>query len=255
MGLACLVIIRGSLDSPFRVFPLQEEAQLNVVNFNHHFNQKDFSSIKKWLIDNHNSFDAVILQEANSETIATVSELKDYYPYQIHEPRHHPFGIILLSRHPYLEKNVYYDDGLINTAVSIKVVIQPEEFLNPISIYTTHPDPPADIYSFERRDKKLETISSYIRNDTNENIILIGDLNITPYAPMFKKLTRQTGLKFQSYGFFLNPSWPAQFFFPIFQIPIDHALFSANLKQHSKVTADSFGSDHKSLIVSFSERL
>ena len=85
-------------------------------------------------------------------------------------------------------------------------------------------------------------------NHTNQNLIVMGDLNMTRASKRFTNFLKETNL--YTYVSYKHPTftWPA--FLPkFFGIQIDHVLFSENLKMTRKKTANDFGSDHRPLIV------
>jgi endonuclease/exonuclease/phosphatase (EEP) superfamily protein YafD len=93
----------------------------------------------------------------------------------------------------------------------------------------------------------MEYLKTLIDN-TNQNLILMGDLNMTTTSKRFTNFLKDTNLyTYASY----KPStftWPA--FVPGYLgIQIDHVLFSENFKVIRKKTANHFGSDHRPLLV------
>ncbi|MEE8238524.1 MAG: endonuclease/exonuclease/phosphatase family protein, partial [Nitrososphaerales archaeon] len=87
-------------------------------------------------------------------------------------------------------------------------------------------------------------------SDQEDPILLLGDLNITPWSPIFKDFLRSTGLRDSREGFGLQPSWPT--WFPPAWIPIDHVLVSSNVTVYDRKIERDIGSDHYPVIVDFS---
>jgi endonuclease/exonuclease/phosphatase (EEP) superfamily protein YafD len=73
-------------------------------------------------------------------------------------------------------------------------------------------------------------------------VVVVGDLNITPYSPLFQDWLARTGLTDTRRGRTLSPSWPVQL--PIVGVPIDHCVVSHDvvIVRHRRLPA--FGSDH-----------
>ena len=87
-----------------------------------------------------------------------------------------------------------------------------------------------------------------LADNTNQNLIIMGDLNMTPTSKRFTNFLKDTNL--YTYVSYKRPTftWPA--FVPSFLgIQIDHVLFSKNFRMIGKKTTNHFGSDHRSLIV------
>ncbi len=78
-------------------------------------------------------------------------------------------------------------------------------------------------------------------------VIVVGDLNTTPWAKPYQELLANCHLKDPRIGRGLLPSWPC-FSFP-FSIPIDHVLVSQNLKVLSLLLGPFVGSDHRPLVL------
>ena len=98
----------------------------------------------------------------------------------------------------------------------------------------------------------LEKLKTLIKN-TNQNIILIGDLNMTWTSKRFTNFLNNADL--YTYLSYKEPTytWPA--FLPNYLgLQLDHVLFSKNLKMIEKKTANNFGSDHRPLLVDLTFR-
>jgi endonuclease/exonuclease/phosphatase (EEP) superfamily protein YafD len=74
-----------------------------------------------------------------------------------------------------------------------------------------------------------------------------GDFNATPWSPSFKRLARDGRLGNSLDGFGLQVSWPESNV--LLRIPIDHALLGPGLATTERGTGPSFGSQHRSLLV------
>ena len=80
-------------------------------------------------------------------------------------------------------------------------------------------------------------------------VLLLGDLNATPWSHPFKRLLQETGLIDGSRGMGYQPTWPAGVL-PLL-IPIDHCLHSQELRVVHKEVGPMVGSDHYPVIVDF----
>jgi len=93
--------------------------------------------------------------------------------------------------------------------------------------------------------------TEYIKNIVNKldkDLIVIGDLNMSPASKRFNKFLVDTNLyTFISYKNFTS-TWPT--FLPKFLgVEIDHVLFSKHFKVISKKANNNKISDHRPLIV------
>ncbi|MEB3288226.1 MAG: endonuclease/exonuclease/phosphatase family protein [Vampirovibrionales bacterium] len=112
---------------------------------------------------------------------------------------------------------------------------------NPLTLIVTHPVPPISGFdAFKTRNKQLKEAAIFAGR-LHQPVILMGDLNCSPWSVYYKALLKNSGLKDSQIGFGIQPSWPnwvdgpgngllnkrlPQILSPFFQIPIDHILVS-----------------------------
>jgi hypothetical protein len=77
-------------------------------------------------------------------------------------------------------------------------------------------------------------------------VVVVGDLNITPWSHAFRSLER-AGLRNSQRGFGLQATWPAGY--GPFMVPIDHALHSRDLTVTHREVGPAHGSSHRSVLV------
>jgi hypothetical protein len=105
----------------------------------------------------------------------------------------------------------------------------------------------------DKRNRTLEAAarwSNQQRRDGREQRIVMGDLNATPWSPVFRQLLDDGRLHSSLNGFGIQPTWPM--FDTFLRIPIDHMLLSARLTATDRRAGPSFGSEHRSLWVTVS---
>ena len=77
--------------------------------------------------------------------------------------------------------------------------------------------------------------------------MVVGDLNTSPWSPVFHDLLRASGLRDGRAGHGIQPTWPS--LFPLLWTPIDHCLVSRGLIVQRFQRGPYVGSDHFPLIV------
>lgn len=257
VAVVCLVETRAPLADPWAISAPpagSHPRHITVVSYNHNGDRRDFGAVAAWLADPGQDFDLVVLQEANPGTVAMAEGLRGRYPHQVHGPRDHNFGMVVISRHPLLAADRLDSEGKRAGSLGYRVRLQPPRAPAPVTVYSIHPLPPMTAGSAAQRDFKLMQTADRIAADPDPHVILIGDLNTTPYAPVFKRMLARSGLRFQSYGLLMNPSWPAFNRFALLKIPIDHAAYSAGLIQIEKRIGPALGSDHHAVIARYALR-
>lgn len=259
VALLCFIESRWNLEFPMQFSAPKGEAVYKIAAFNHNFGSIAYDHIEKWIKQQSDDLDAIILLEANEKTKEIAVNLSKEYPFQLHEPRDHAFGMVILSKYKMIEAeridfNSLPNNNFIWDNFAIRFTIKDPEANAPLAIYAMHPPPPGGPRLWEQRNGEMQIIGRKVMSDPTKNKIVLGDLNNTPFSPSFREFLKASDLNIQSYGFLLNPTWPSFFFAPIFQIPIDHVLYSGNLIQQNKYVGPAIFSDHHAIIAEFSER-
>lgn len=159
-------------------------------------------------------------------------------------PREDNFGIAFFSKHPFLRSEIR-DIGEADVPSVIAVMKLPD---GPLTLIATHPLPPASQEYSRLRNDQLARLPEIVRQ-ANSPVLLLGDLNATPWCSHFKQLLRQSGLRDSSQGRGVQGSWPTCL--PILLIPIDHCLHTAGVQVIGRTTGPKVGSDHFPLVVDF----
>jgi endonuclease/exonuclease/phosphatase (EEP) superfamily protein YafD len=104
------------------------------------------------------------------------------------------------------------------------------------------------------RDAQFEWVARWARSRPGP-VIVLGDLNATPWSYAFDRLLRDADLLDSTRGFGVQPTWRTRYgpvsgvlAWPL-QIPIDHCLHSAGLATIAREIGPACGSNHFPLIV------
>lgn len=188
--------------------------------------------------------DFVVVEEVNQRWSGALRELEDQYQFVVNEPREDNFGIALLSKHPAFEANVLSVGDLGLPSVLAKFDLKGHRFF----ILGTHAVPPVSSEGARMRDQHLAALPR-ITAGLNAPVLLLGDLNASPWSYHFKRLLQDSGLRDASRGRGIQATWPTHMF-PLL-IPIDHCLHSPEIAIVDKTTGAQIGSDHYPVIVDF----
>lgn len=191
--------------------------------------------------------DLLVLVETTHAWLDALEPLHDRYPYRVRQPREGHFGIALFSRFPLHDPEVIAIDRPDNPAIRARVQIHDRR----LTVVATHPLPPIGAGQSRTRNRQLAELPGLI-TDRSAPVLLLGDLNVSPWSSHFRRLLEDGGLQDSSAGRGLYPTWPVHL--PIFLIPIDHVLHSADLTILDKRTGPSVGSDHYPVVVDFAFR-
>ena len=116
----------------------------------------------------------------------------------------------------------------------------------PLALVVFGTDSPTTPARALRRDRVLDAAGSWSRTQPARRVVM-GDFNTTPWSPSFQRLLHRGRLFNSLDGFGLQPSWPTSNV--LLGIPIDHALLGPALAATERATGPTFGSQHRSLLV------
>lgn len=188
--------------------------------------------------------DFVVLEEVDFRWIEALSPVRTTYPFTAMDPRPDNFGIALFSKMPLKNSRIVY----IGRAQVPSIIAEIDLGNSTFTIVATHTLPPRGIRSSYLRDEHLAALPPYLKSASSP-VLLLGDLNVTPWSYHFRRLINNTGLLDSSEGRGVQPTWPTHR--PLFLIPIDHCLHSPEICIVDKQIGPKVGSDHYPVIVDF----
>lgn len=191
--------------------------------------------------------DLLVLEEVTTKWANELAVLNNDYPYNLVETREDPFGIMLLSKHSLRNAEIVEIGDAGVPSITADVYFP----LGEISIIATHPVPPIGSAYSRSRNTQLAMLPEVVAAQPRP-VLLIGDLNTTPWSPWFSSLVDHSGLKNSMKGFGFQPTWPTGM--PWMKIPLDHMLHSEEIVIHNRMVGPDVGSDHRPVIVDFSIR-
>ena len=174
------------------------------------------------------------------------------YPFSLFRPREDNFGVAVLSRvEPAGGRVEFFAD--VETP-SLDLTLPSGD--RPIRVLVTHPLPPGDAETAALRDQHLEGLADWMRFTATLQaagtppvpVLILGDLNATPWCPPLRRLLAQSGLHTAARGHAAVAStWPVPI--PFLRIPLDHALLNDELACIRYRIGPDIGSDHFPLLL------
>jgi endonuclease/exonuclease/phosphatase (EEP) superfamily protein YafD len=186
--------------------------------------------------------DAVALMEMNPGWRAALAPLQKDYPFHYQTIGNGGRGLTFWSRLPIKDASVLPLGVRSEPAIQATLQVQ-ERQVRVFAVHTTWPLAPN---SAARRNAQLEKLADQARAVTLP-LVVVGDLNITPFSPHFQQLLKAGGLHSGADGFGWQPTWPA--FMPPAGIQIDHALVNSRVTVEHFTAGASIGSDHRPIVV------
>lgn len=129
----------------------------------------------------------------------------------------------------------------------------------PVTILVAHPASPIRPSHLTWLQESFDTWAKE-RPRLGKNLVIVGDLNTSPWSVEFKTLIEKTGLRDSQLSLGIQPSWPmllpligirteSNWLTQLMQIPIDHVLVSERLVVTERHTGPFVGSDHLPVMV------
>lgn len=167
------------------------------------------------------------------------------YPYSIVKAQDSGnFGIALYSKRKWeAAKFVWFNDPSIPSIIAT-VELNGQRW----TVLATHTLPPIGPDNFAHRNRHLKHIAKAVnslrRASHDTPVVVMGDLNVTPWSPIFQRLLADSRLKRAGVGNVLTPTWYRLGMFP-FGLVLDHILATADLNCQTSTVSPDVGSDHR----------
>ncbi len=216
--------------------------ELSMASVNVSAGNEDRSRLLAWVEEV--GPDLVFLLESTEEWEEAIARAPAEFGYSIVAgvPDNRRFGITVITRTPVAEVEVLRLGELRDPVVRLETTLDGR----PVVVYVVHPRPATSQGGSEARDSLLSEVAAAAADEVDA-VVVMGDLNATPWSHAFRSLAREADLVNSLVGFGLQPTWPD---LPLgLTIPIDHMLHSEDLTTKERSIGPSLGSDHKPLLV------
>lgn len=159
------------------------------------------------------------------------------------------FGVLLWSQFPIENLVKRTDESHPNQASLAATLCHPSQT---IRLIIAHPLSPERPWWVEPRREYVLNTAGEARLSKEEGVIVVGDLNATPWDSLFGDLLKVSGLHDARRGFGYVGTWPTPF--PPMMIPLDHLLVSDTIVVRKFRRGKRIGSDHWPLEVTLGLR-
>lgn len=218
--------------------PAEGVERLEIITFNVQAEASNRAEVMAWLEDN--PADVVVLVESSVEWEEAVMRADLPYELLAGPLPDRTFGITILAKDAHAVQNHDVDgDQIVQFEVDLPG-------FGPVSILAIHPQAPVTPDAAAANQKILQTTGNMAAS-IDGPVVVVGDLNTTPWSARYRDLARRGGLKSSASGFGLQPTWPTNIV-PM-RIPIDHLLHSTELTTVERTVGPDLGSDHFPLTV------
>jgi endonuclease/exonuclease/phosphatase (EEP) superfamily protein YafD len=212
---------------------------LRLIAINVWYRNRQFQRVIDYLATQRPDF--VLLAEITAEWEQALTPLQQLYAHRYATRGRRGTGLLLLSRWP-MQAAVWPDYSDVEPAVSATLLINERS----LQIFGVHTSWPLGRENAALRDRQLALIGEFARAHPGP-LIVLGDLNVTPFSSHFQAMLAGGNLKSAAQGFAWQPTWPT--FLPPGGIHIDHALTSAGVVVTSFLRGPRVGSDHLPIVI------
>lgn len=187
--------------------------------------------------------DVVALVEVDQEWLVRLALESRGYPHRVTAPRDAHFGLALYSRTPLQHACEVDLAGMGMPALVADLGLGPCA----VRLLLVHTMPPKGPRRAAMRERQLSAAAD-ILVDARGPVMLLGDLNVTPWSVAYRLLVRRTGLTDARAGHGLCPTWPALLPSHL-RLPIDALLLGKGLRAETFEVGPAYGSDHRPLTI------
>ena len=183
--------------------------------------------------------DVIGLVEVNTRWMEELAPIDEHYRHRVVFARPRGSGVALLSRLPFRDTEVrpfagtgrHYAVGAVDVD-DVSVVLAVAHGASPLG----------GAASAAVRNGQLETLAAMRQEFAGHEVLIMGDLNTSPWSLAFQRMLEVTGFRDAASGFGYRPTWPAQQ--PWIGIPIDHHVVSSGIVVKNFSVVGPTGSDH-----------
>jgi endonuclease/exonuclease/phosphatase (EEP) superfamily protein YafD len=216
-----------------------------------------WSNLGNWSTDHaalkdlveHESPDIAVLTELAADHEATLRQLRAVLPYQSRVPHSGALELMLLSKTA--PEMVHFDQGSgLAPLLVARICPGGRACLTVLGLHTSRPFPRAG----GARNRQLDYAAGVARRhiERGERVILVGDLNVTPFSPDFQRVLAQSGLDDSTTMLSERPRAAVSTWWlgnTGIGLPIDHALLGPGVWLVERRLGTPIRSDHLPLIV------
>lgn len=189
--------------------------------------------------------DLLIALETDDWWEAQLDQLGDLLPHALRCPQDNLYGMHVFSRQPIEDGSVRFLVEADVPSMHLSVRIEDE---TAVRMHVLHPAPPSPTENEESapRDAELLAVGRSLEDDTGP-VIVVGDLNATPWSRATRLFLRSSGLRDPRIGRAVLSTFDANRWW--MRWPLDHVFCSTHFGLVGLRRLENVGSDHFPLLV------
>lgn len=188
--------------------------------------------------------DVILFIEPTGWWYEALASVRSAYPHSVWELNGSGAGIMLVSRLRWSRASTVYIGTDRSPSVQATICPRPPAGAarRCIEILGIHPVRPLGQELARDRDRQLAAVAAYVQRRRIDDLVVMGDLNATPWSPRFREFLRDSGLADSAQGHGVAATWWSRW--PLFGLPIDHILPAPGVGVTERYIGRDIGSDH-----------
>lgn len=243
LALVAALLVNLYLVAPFYVSPpmpvahaASEAAPLRVMALNISTSNAGYAQVVELI--RARQPDLVFMSEVREDLLAMLrKELTGSYPYLHAEPSRMTLGVAFLSRQPFVKVETVMPGGRGRRYLRAEIAWQGQ----PVTIVGIHPLPPMTGAWAASRNSEI-ALMGQVANEATQPLILLGDLNASPWSQPMRGLLASTDLRYAMQGHGIGLTW--RLAGVLLGAPLDYILVSPAWQVADYVEGGDIRSDH-----------
>lgn len=186
------------------------------------WNPRGDVGVMNWLRHLPSEIDLVVLSDIGPVLSAQMAGAAALFPFKLANAE---ARTIILSRQPLLNPTPIALPGSTSPMLRVDTTLSGRR-LRLFALTTTEPN---SAEAWQQRDRELSHAAAAIAGSPYP-VLLVGSLNVTPYAKIFPRFLSDSGLSTQTSAHAMPGSWPSYALIPPLQIATDHVLVGEGIK-------------------------
>ena len=189
--------------------------------------------------------DILVLHEYTPGWHQRLSALQKLYPYRHFVLNEGYFGQLIASKYPFESVKAHWLGSCDSPALNSQINVDGLR----LDLWALHPPSPPRLRDILFRDMMMDSLAQMVAGNANP-LMVVGDLNITPFHPHFSSFVEKAGLMDSRLGKGYQASWPSGL--GALGIPLDHICHNEAVDILTRTVGPKKGSDHLPVMIRWS---
>ena len=218
----------------------REPADLRVMTVNLRYRHADLNALETFVEEQDP--DVISFTEIWGLKPALMHLFEDEYTYRLVAGHRGSSAMMVFSRHPIVKRQDHYLPGTnIYPVVDLDICMGNKPGPACFKLVTTHPARPGPNGQTQDRNDVLALAATAAADAKDGKVVVMGDLNVTQWSPVFDDFIEQGDLS-GTVRPFDDSTWMSRI--PVFGLSIDHILHGPAVKMVNRMVGPDIGSDH-----------